>query len=470
MSWLEFRQSLTSIAASAAAFMFAALASPHDATAAESNGHEQALLDQIQEILSRDGPYSRDLLAPLTNLGLLYQEGTDYSFALATLERAVQVVRINNGLHTLDQVPLVRQLIRIEEKRGNDSGAWDREQKLLALLRRHPDDLRTVPALREIAGKQMAVLGAVLAGERPPEVILGCFYKEWPARDDGSCHAGSKKTVVQGILAEAQRNYADAIGVMLRQGLYGSDELRALELEVLRGVDLLRTRYYHGGFDRPIPMVPASIVASSIEPWRSRMAPVAELADWELPYPGRLLEGDDTGNVVTKHLHLMDPYHRGRQSLRRLYAYGAASSGSSLSQADAVVQIADWDLLYSHNGQAVESYEVAHAMLEQAGAPSASIAQLFAPPTPIVLPAFQPNPLAKDGARDPTGHIDVAFEITKYGRGRAVEFLDAANAPENAKQRLLNLIRSNRFRPRLMDGEFADAAPVRMRYYLYDRG
>ena len=93
----------------------------------------------------------------------------------------------------------------------------------------------------------------------------------------------------------------------------------------------------------------------------------------------------------------MDPYYRGRQSLRRLYAYGAASSGSSLSQADAVVQIADWDLLYSHNGKAVESYAAAHAMLEQAGAAEASIEQLFAPPTPVVLPAFQPNPLASTG-------------------------------------------------------------------------
>lgn len=473
MNWLEVRQALMSTAATTAMFALAALASPQYSSAAESNnGHEQALLDQIQEILSRDGPYSRELLAPLTNLGLLYREEDDFSFALATLERAVQVVRINNGLHTLEQVPLVRQLVRIEEERGNHPGAWDREQKLLALLRRHPDDLRIVPVLREIAGKQMAVLGAVLAGKRPPEVILGCFYKESPMRDDGSCHAGSKKTVVQGMLAEAQRNYADAIGVMLRQGLFGSDELRALELEVLRGVDLLRSRYYQGGFVRPVPMVPASIGSRSVEPWRSRMAPVAELAAWDFPYSSasHLLESDDSSHAVTRHTQLMDPYHRGRQSLRRLYAYGAASAEPSLSQADAVVQIADWDLLYSHNGQAVESYEAVHEMLEQAGAPQASIEQLFAPSTPVVLPAFQPNPLAGDAARDPTGHIDVAFEITKYGRGRAVEFLDAANAPETAKQQLLNLIKSNRFRPRITDGEFADAAPVRMRYYLYERG
>ena len=131
------------------------------------------------------------------------------------------------------------------------------------------------------------------------------------------------------------------------------------------------------------------------------------------------------------------------------------------------MQIADWDLLYSHNGKAVESYAAAHAMLEQAGAPQAFIEQLFAPPTPVVLPAFQPNPLASDRGRAPTGHIDVMFEITKYGRGRSVELLDAANATDTAKERLLNLIKSKRFRPRVIDGEFAAATPVRMRYYLY---
>jgi hypothetical protein len=177
---------------------------------------------------------------------------------------------------------------------------------------------------------------------------------------------------------------------------------------------------------------------------------------------------DDGGHVITKHVHLMDPYYRGRQSLRRLYAYSAASSDSPLHQADAVVQMADWDLLYSRNGQAVESYEAARAMLEQAGTASASIEQqLFAPQTPVVLPAFQPNPLARDEKRAATGHIDIAFEITKYGRSRAIEVLDAANATDAATQRLLVLIKNNRFRPRLTDGEFADAAPVSMRYYLY---
>jgi hypothetical protein len=460
------RRMLESPAATIAALALAAFTTP---VVAQFNANDGPPLNQIQEIISRDGPYAIDLLEPLTQLGLLYQESDDEILALVTLERAVHVVRVNKGLHTLEQVPLARQLIRIEEERGNREGAWERQQDLLALLRRHRDDLRTVPALKEIADRQMAVLADVIAGKRPPEVVLGCFYKQWPTSADGSCTAGSKSTVVQGMLAEAQRNYLDAIAVMLRQGAYDSEDLRALELDVLRGVDLMRSHYYTGPAARPVPLAPAYVGASNLEPWRSRMAAVTQLAAWELPYPDEgPLDAAPDDNVAAKHAHAMDPYQRGRQSLRRLYAYGAASSGSPVQQADAIVQMADWDLLYSHNSQAIESYELAYAMLTEGGAAESSVDRIFGPPTPVVLPAFQPNPLAPDEARAATGYIDVAFEISKYGRSRAVEILDAANASHAAKQDLVALIRTSRYRPRMTDGVFADATPVRMRYYLYE--
>jgi hypothetical protein len=451
-----------------ATLVFLAAALPTCAVAAESDAQHDRLQNQVQEILSRDGPYSPALLEPLVGLGQLYESEDDQILALATLERAVQIVRINNGLHTLAQVPLLRQLIRIEESIGNDAGAWDREQKLLTLLRRHLDDLRTVPVLREIADKQMQVLAKVLAGKRPPQVVLGCFYQEFPNRDGANCRAGSRRTVVQGMLAEAQRNYADAIRVMLQNGLYGSDELRELELKVLNGVDLVRS-INHSSRGYPVPMVPPQVNATNLEPWRSRMAPVVALADWEGP-DAAAAESDDRArsHFVLRHVELMDPYQRGRQSLQRLYAYGAASSSPTLRKADAVVQLADWDLLHSKNGQALETYAAAYAELDRAGVAPTSIAQLFSPPTPVVLPAFKPNPLAADEARAATGHIDVAFEITKYGRSRAVEIRDAANATPEAQHRLVALIMGSRFRPRATAGEFADTTPVVLRYHLYE--
>jgi hypothetical protein len=461
---VELRQTLKSIAAAATLLVSIVLLTPSLAAAVESADEDDRLLQQVQEILSRNGPNSLALLEPLTALGAHYQTGDDHLLALATLERAVQILRINNGLHTLDQVPLAQQLIRIEEARGNAAGAWDREQELLTLLRRHLDDLRTVPVLRDIADKQMNVLAAVVAGKHPPQVLLGCFYQEWPLRDGGSCHAGSRRTVIQGMLAEAQRNYAEAIGVLLRNGVFG-DEVRELELRVLRGVDLLRARNDSG----PIPMVPTYVGASSLEPWRSRMAPVVALAEWELPAAPEPTRGDAArSHFVIRHVEMMDPYQRGRQSLRRLYAYGAASSSPVRNQADAVAQLADWDLLHSHNGQAIGGYTAAYAMLEKADAAEASIAQLFAPPVPVVLPVFRPNPLAPDEARPATGHIDVGFEITQYGRARAIEIRDSANAGGEAQQRLVSLVKSRRFRPRATAGQFAGATPVMLRYYLYE--
>ena len=453
------RRASESAAAIAAALVLAALTIPVTAQLASD---DEPQLQQIQEILSRDGPHAFALLEPLTSLGLLYQESEDYALAIVTLERALQIVRINKGLRSLEQVPLVRALMRIEDARGNHEGAWERQQDLLRLVRRYPDDIRTVPVLREIADNQMAVLNDVIGGKRPPEVVLGCYFQEWSMHGDGSCDSGSKSTVIQAMLADAQRNYSDAIAVMLRQGLYG-DDLRELELDVLRGVLLMQS-----GFGSPslsLSMAPGFIGVSGAEPWRGRIAAVIQLASWDLPYPNfGSLESDS--NVFTKRVHVMDPYQRGRQSLRRLYAYGAASSDSPLRQADAMAQIGDWDLLYSHNGRAMESYALAQATLEQAGA-AAAINELFAPSTPVVLPAFQPNPLMRDETRATTGYIDVAFEITKYGQSRAVEIRDAANATLAAKRNLLALIRNNRFRPQLTDGQFADATPVRVRYYLY---
>jgi len=448
-------------ACAAAAIFFLCVPS---AGAAEP-GDDAPLLGQIQEILSRDGPYSINLLEPLTSLAVLYRESDDLSFAVASLEQAVQILRVNRGLHTLDQVPLVRQIIRLEEARGNAEGAWARQQRLLALLRRYPNDLRIVPVLRELADEEMEILGEFLAHEKPPEVVLGCFYQEWPAPNAGDCRAGSRRTVVQGLLAEAQRNYADAIGVLLHHGLYGSEELRELELDLLRGVDLLRS-LYDSNRSYPPPMVPAFLGASSIEPWRSRIAPIAALAGWKA---GRdFASPRDGASVATQHERLMSPYHRGRESLRRLHQYDVASGKPLASQAASLVQFADWDLLYSRNGRAAGGYAAAYETLAQAGESPAAIERLFSPPMPIVLPAFRPNPLANGDGQPADGYVDVAFEITRYGRARAIEIRHAENATEDTLDRLLGVIKSSRFRPRVTDGELADAAPVSLRYYVSD--
>jgi hypothetical protein len=450
--------------------------------AADHDELERQILANIEEIRARDGQYSPALRDELMRLIVLYRENDEDALALVAIERALQVVRANSGLYSLDQVPLLEQRLESEAAFGNAAAVWDLEQELLTLARRHPDDLQAVSVLRSVAGRQMEVVERMVdSNEIPPQVILGCYYNEWSIGDDGdgNCRSGTRHTAVRGMLADADRNHAEAIAVLLRNEAYASEDLRELEMELVRSAELIYERYARDGNrgvtgtrtrnEVPVPLVPWSPAAEIREPWRSRMAPIVALADWELPYDSAgTREENFLQEMEPRDARFRGPYYRGRQSLRRLYVYSVIASRPPLARATAIVEMADWDLLFSSNGLAVEGYTLALDMLEHAGTDEASLAQLFAPALPVVLPSFEPNPLARDETRAATGHLDVEFAITKYGRARAIEIRDATNAPDDARDDLVELLKSSRFRPRLTHGQFADSTPVLLRYHVYD--
>ena len=369
-----------------------------------ADDEQRQLVDAINEIRAQDGPYSADLLDPFTALAVLYRESGDRGLATAAIERALQIARANYGLRSLEQAPLLREQVLNEKASGNAETAWTLEQELLALVSRHPDDLRTVPILREMGDKRMDVLERYLAGQFPPEITLGCFYDPIPYDDVGSCYSGSKRVVVNSLLDDAWTHYFDAIKVLHRNKLYSSDELHELEM------GLVRSSYAHAG------------------------------------------------------------YGVGRASLRRLFSYEIAKEAPFSSQVDALVQLADWDLLFvSNRGAPLDLYEAAYGYLKVEETAQESIEHLFSPDIPVVLPTFLPDPLASDETQEPTGYIDVAFELTKFGQSRDIEILGATgNATHAAKERLVQLISRSRFRPRVTNGEFGRTAPIVLRYYLTD--
>jgi hypothetical protein len=413
MRSLELRQAF---GAGAAALALAALAGPCHSQPVPPAGADEVqrrILEGLDATVSDDGPWSEGLIDPLTRLSLLSEEQGDVALTRAATTRALEVVRINRGLYTLDQAPLIQRLIRTEETIGDRAAVWDLDHYLVALARRHPGDVRTIPMLREVADRQMAVLDQYLDGrEIPQEVFLGCFY-------GGNCTGGARRDVVLGMLTAAQSNYSAAIGVLRRNALYSSGELRDLEMKLVRSSDLIRTS--------------------------------------ELAQP----------HDQDRYLLLALAHYRGKLSLERLYAYDVVNSSPPLDQVDALIQVADWDLLYSQNYDATEGYERAYRQLREAGATAESIERIFAPSMPVVLPSFEPNPLARDEPRPSTGYIDVAFEITRYGTARHIDIVRSANAKDD-EDRLVTLIATSRFRPRVNNGAFANRSPVAVRYYLYE--
>lgn len=373
---------------------------PADPAATDALGE---IAQRISEAQVEGGAYSRDLIDPLKTLSVLYQESGNHALAAAVLDQAMQVIRANYGLRSLEQAPLLQQRIRGEEARGNAATAWDLEQQLLTLAQRNADDLRSAPILHELGDKRMDLLARYLGGELPPQLFLGCYYQGPPRpglqMNTGSCTAGSKQVAAGTMLIEAQRLYLDAIRVFHQQKAYSSGELRELENKVIQGS-------YTGG-----------------------------------------------------------AYETGRQSLQRLISYDAASAEPLARRVGTFVEIGDWDLLFDQRPSALEIYEDTYAFLQERGE-QAAIDALFSPATPHMLPRFVEDPSAPSRAASATGHVDMAFEVTRYGTTRRLEVLRTSNASKEARGDILRLVSRARFRPIVEDGEFARATPVVVRYYV----
>src|SRR5262245_20772621 len=94
---------------------------------------QQQIIERIQQEESRNGPYSEGLISPLSDLALLYHDRGDHDLAVAVIDRVRQVVRANEGLDSLEQIPLIQQLIANQETIGRLDTVWELEQELLTL-------------------------------------------------------------------------------------------------------------------------------------------------------------------------------------------------------------------------------------------------------------------------------------------------------------------------------------------------
>lgn len=255
----------------------------------DSDAALERIVDRVFEARAEGGAYAEALIEPLTDLSVVYRERGNYALEVVALEDALQVVRANYGLRSLEQAPLIRQLISSEESVGNFAEAWELEQELLALVERHPDDLRIVPILQEIGDKRMELFLSHLAGERPPQVILGCFYEQpGPFFDDGNCTAGGRSFAAHQILVDAQRKYAKALGVLRRHQEHAGEDLGALESKLYRNSYLLGD---YGAGRRSLVRLVFDGAASSEPPLR-QIERLVELADWDLRYGQRTLAFD----------------------------------------------------------------------------------------------------------------------------------------------------------------------------------
>src|SRR5690606_27909176 len=137
----------------------------------------------------------------------------------------------------------------------------------------------------------------------------------------------------------AQRFFTDAIGVLLRTESYGDERLHELEKK------LLYTYYLELTQDDPLPY---------------RIDAISAL---------------------------------GEQAHERILGYHALSEGTVEEFARSLVELADWELLFSRNSTAIDHYRQVYRMLAGHAEHQALLTELLMPATPVMIPTFVANPL-----------------------------------------------------------------------------
>ncbi len=361
------------------------------------------------------GAWHNSLIEQLSALGALQQQQGDYPSALAAHERAVHVQRIHSGLHTVEQLPLIRRMIDSYIAMGDWAQADNYQNYLFFVQHKSYGnfDARLIPALADYAEWH---LHAFTIGDGPSLAMR---------------------------LSSAQMLFGAAARMV--EAHFGREDQRYVEY--LRGV--ARSAY---------------LVASNQDlmrelsqaQFRSPQETLRDMLYWRFPIvPSGFKAGEDAL------LGILEQHQSADTAPERV--------------AEASAQLADWYLLFDRRGDARDWYGKAWSSLEGAENAQESRQRLFGEIRQIPVYAFDNREwiiqnLGYVAVEEEVNQdfIDIQLDITRWGEVRNIETLSEASAETVSQHNWIRRrIRDSIFRPSLVDGEMVrvDDNELRYRYW-----
>ncbi|HUF71773.1 MAG TPA: hypothetical protein VMR74_02620 [Gammaproteobacteria bacterium] len=376
----------------------------------------QAAGAAIEAERAANGENSIELVPLFESLADIYLEVSGYGDAIAALEQAQQVIRRHHGLYSLDQARPIERIIEIEMSLRPSEESIELESYLRELVQRNPGDPRNPEILTKMAGRQMEVARHVLIHGVPPQFSLNVNVGVGPSLP-GVSSRRTTRSVAASMLRQARFNYGSAILTAMFDDQASLSQLFELE-------DSIIDSYY-----------------------------------FELMNPG-LNDGGSSywgnaGRLYSGAIRALGA------RLRNIRNY----SGAPEAVAAALIETADWHLMFGSFGRAMGIYEQALADIRAEGAGEERITAMFSPEQPVPLPAVASNANVFHALRDVQGYFDVEIEINRFGGVRDVTITGRSpNASDSIERRLRKFVYQSRFRPRYVDGEWLTTDRFAMRY------
>jgi tetratricopeptide (TPR) repeat protein len=367
--------------------------------------YQQSILSQVLE----NGPYDESLAEDLLALGDIYQQQGDSEEALNTYSEALYIKRLNDGLYSPTQGPILGQIVASHLSNGDLRAANEQQEYAFYLQSKmySPRSPEMLPALEVFANWNIFAFGMT-------QGILPTEYQGDFSPGSGFYHPVERQYFERKSIRSARNTYLSMSEILLDN--YGSNDRRLLEVQER----LAMVNY---------------LIAGTIDPIGHR-------------------DGRKALQRRVDYLREMD-------------------NASSQELATALAELGDWDMIFRRRSSALALYEEANQTFRPLDMLDEGADGLIRPRLPVSIPAFLAMPYSRAANEVPEGlvldykgYIDVEFLVNRYGRTASLEVLGMSEQTAPTVETILvTQLRRAQFRPGVIDGELGKATPYKLRYY-----
>ena len=430
--------------------------------------YEQAVeLTELQE-----GPYSFELVEQLTALGDIYQQLGEHVQAITTFESAQYMLRINNGLFTLEQRPLVEKIVTSYLAMGEIREAQALQEYLFYLYQKNyaPEDPEYLSASLELVQEYLR------NHLRQPENLSGLLN----TGDSTAPSLRNYRTVFdpfyQYYIFIPRSNFA---GFDLTIPCLGAPTTTISNYTVLRLQNDPQFSKARELLD--VRLVSETPFADATTQYRLReeIAAIAYLASKQLDFIQTQVSINPTSraNCSWRYQAALraQEFARGLEALETVVSSVQADPEASLeAKAEAQLNLADWQLAFNNHSEAANLYKAIFDQLQEAGWSNNAILAFMNSSALVLLPAFGEQPYSKAAwgfspEEHPSydGYIDVFMTRNATGEFLNINILTTTTEGTTAEtlEKLQSLLETQSSRPTLIDGVPLEKEDLRLRYY-----
>lgn len=364
----------------------------------------QAYREAVRRAEKEFGAYDPALAEQLLGLGQELQRQQRHEEAVTVFKRGVHIARINDGLYSRQQIPLLRGQIASHIALGQLSEADERQHNLYRVqIRSFGAGEQRAQALMQQAGWQLDAYQAGLGG------------------------AGFNRLM----------NMWDLYRLALTDMAARDGETSPMLLEPLYG--MLRAQY---------------LIASY------RMDTASSSAG-----PGSENDYLNRQDYNRFNAYKARSFEKGSAVIRAIYEIEQQQpQPDPVASARITAQLGDWYLLHEEHEMAEDAYREALGELVELDDAQQHAAAIFGEPT--ALPSLEGVRPLPESVPVEAANVLLEFSVTRRGRVVNLERVDDTEGNSGKVNRLMRQLRKTPFRPRFVDGEPVDTAKVVRAYVV----